>query len=313
VTSDGKSLTEVKLTVRNQSQPFLKVALPAGASIVSAEVAGERVKPVQGADGNRVPLLRSGFRPAGPYTMSYVYMDSGAAFAKKGGSELDLPKMDIPIGLVHWEVFLPERYKVTNFGGDVVAADLLPQDAAPRDAVERRVEVGPLFAGQLGGVVTDPSGAVVPHAHVIVTDLASNAQRKTDTDLNGRWVMSGLASGRVRITVEAPGFNADVENVDYANYRPGWIPTVLRIGSTYQTVEVQSSAEIVTKKFPPPPPPKAEPQNAPASANVVNLQKRVAGVLPIAIDVPRAGTSFRFVRPLVVDEETKVTFTYKTK
>jgi hypothetical protein len=78
-------------------------------------------------------------------------------------------------------------------------------------------------------------------------------------------------------------------------------------------VEVQSSAEIVTKKFPPPPPPKAEPQNAPASANVVNLQKRVAGVLPIAIDVPRAGTSFRFVRPLVVDEETKVTFTYKTK
>ena len=48
VTSDGKSLTEVKLTVGNQAQPFLKVALPAGASIVSADVAGERVKPVQG-------------------------------------------------------------------------------------------------------------------------------------------------------------------------------------------------------------------------------------------------------------------------
>jgi len=50
-----------------------------------------------------------------------------------------------------------------------------------------------------------------------------------------------------------------------------------------------------------------------ASANVVNLQKRVAGVLPVAIDVPRAGTMFSFVRPLVLDEETKVTFSYKSR
>ena len=49
VTSEGKSLTEVKLTLKNQAQPFLKVSLPAGATILSAEVAGERVKPVQGA------------------------------------------------------------------------------------------------------------------------------------------------------------------------------------------------------------------------------------------------------------------------
>jgi hypothetical protein len=50
-----------------------------------------------------------------------------------------------------------------------------------------------------------------------------------------------------------------------------------------------------------------------ASANVVNLQRKVAGVLPVAIDVPRAGTSFSFVRPLVIDEETKVTFSYKSR
>jgi len=50
-----------------------------------------------------------------------------------------------------------------------------------------------------------------------------------------------------------------------------------------------------------------------ASANVFNLQQRVAGVLPIAVDVPRAGTSYRFLRPLVVNEETKLSFTYKSK
>jgi hypothetical protein len=45
----------------------------------------------------------------------------------------------------------------------------------------------------------------------------------------------------------------------------------------------------------------------------MNLQRRVVGVLPIRVDVPRAGNSYRFVRPLVIDEETKVTFSYKTR
>jgi hypothetical protein len=62
-----------------------------------------------------------------------------------------------------------------------------------------------------------------------------------------------------------------------------------------------------------------QPQLAPgavsqtASENVLNLQKRVAGVLPVPVDVPRAGTSFSFVRPLVLDEETRVTFRYGSR
>jgi len=43
------------------------------------------------------------------------------------------------------------------------------------------------------------------------------------------------------------------------------------------------------------------------------LAKARAGVLPIKVDVPRAGNSYRFVRPLVLDEETRVTFAYKTR
>ena len=50
-----------------------------------------------------------------------------------------------------------------------------------------------------------------------------------------------------------------------------------------------------------------------ASANVTSLQQRVSGVLPVRVDVHRAGNSYHFVRPLVLDEETKVTFTYKSR
>jgi len=57
----------------------------------------------------------------------------------------------------------------------------------------------------------------------------------------------------------------------------------------------------------------AQVAQAAPSANVINLQRRVAGVLPVTIDVPHTGTAFHFVRPLVVNEETKVAFTYKSK
>ena len=38
-----------------------------------------------------------------------------------------------------------------------------------------------------------------------------------------------------------------------------------------------------------------------------SLQQRVPGVPPARIDVSHAGNSYHFVRPLVLDEETRVT------
>src|SRR5207237_7391863 len=61
---EGKSLTEVTLRVRNHAQPFVKVELPAGAQLLSAEAEGERLRRVTGAAGSRVPVLRRGVPPA---------------------------------------------------------------------------------------------------------------------------------------------------------------------------------------------------------------------------------------------------------
>ena len=237
VTTEGRSLTEIKLLVKNQAQPFLKIALPAGASILTAEVAGEKVKPVEGLDGNRVPLLRPGFRPTDSYNVSFVFLHSGAPFAKKGGSDISLPKMDIPIDLLQWEVFLPERYKVKDFGGDAIAANLLPP--ASQDV--------------------------------------SGAEEFQSLELFGRVGSASLGAATQTVTVEATNSPLD-----------------------------RRESERNARKI-------AAQQQMAASANVTNLQQRVSGVLPVRIDVPRAGNSYHFVRPLVLDEETKVSFTYKSK
>jgi hypothetical protein len=364
VTVEGRTLTEVKLTVKNQAQPFLKVGLPKGATIVSADVAGEKVKPVQGPDGNRVPLLRAGFRPNGPYEVSFVFMDSGTPFAKRGGSELALPSMDVPISLLEWELFLPEQYKVKDFGGDAIAAYLLPAAlveagdtvatglfGVPRtpaggpveQGLDNLVQIAPgvapaqLLPGQIGGFVVDPQGAVIPGVQVTVTSLDRGYTRKATTDSSGHWVVSNFPTGKIKIQVSAKYFKSAVQpNIAYDASQPSRHDFRLSVGEASTTVEVTSDAPLIEstqaqvtntysgtatntyagvsengrkdrdeKKA------EQHAQNSP-SANVFDLQKRVAGVLPVRVDVPRAGNSYRFARALVLDEETKVTFSYKT-
>jgi hypothetical protein len=327
VTNEGRSLTEVKLTVKNQAQPFLKVALPQGVSILSAEVAGEKVKPVEGADGNRVPLLRAGFRPTEAYNVSFVFMHSGAPFAKKGGSDISLPKMDVPIDLLQWEVFLPAQYKVKNFGGDAIATNLLPsasQDVSGMETYDgdfgrlvstNDVEMASLLPGQLGGIVMDPNGAVVPDAQVTVTQTETGAARNVMTDASGHWIVSNLPSGNVEVRASKPGFRTSMRKFSYDGSSPVPFVTTLNVAAAMETAIVTITAPGISeyrlnerdiKK-------QIAQQQLAASANVTSLQQRVSGVLPVRIDVPRAGNSYHFVRPLVLDEETSVTFTYKSR
>ena len=79
---EGRSLTEVTLRVRNHAQPFVRVELPPGAQLVTAEVEGQTVRPVEGGDGKRVPLQRPGLNASGAYTVSFVYLSSGTRFAR---------------------------------------------------------------------------------------------------------------------------------------------------------------------------------------------------------------------------------------
>jgi hypothetical protein len=257
-------------------------------------------------------------------------MHSGAPFAKKGGSEISLPKMDVPITVLQWEVFLPEQYKVKDFGGDALAANLLPAsfagvggaptveyyDAGVAGGAADRIAPLQLLPGQLGGYIIDPSGAILTNVQISVTQLDTGAVRSTTTDSSGRWIVGNMPSGRVRVMASMHGFNNTVRDVSYSANYPTSVSFALQIGNVSESVEIRGKdqekesrqIERGLKKNQV----QAEASGA-ASSNVLNLQRRVAGVLPVRVDVPRAGSSYNFVRPLVLNEETKITFTYKAK
>jgi hypothetical protein len=61
-------------------------------------------------------------------------------------------------------------------------------------------------AATLAGRVVDESGAVVAHVDVVIVDLATGLERKTETSERGEFVLPGLAPARYQLTAHRDGF-----------------------------------------------------------------------------------------------------------
>jgi len=72
----------------------------------------------------------------------------------------------------------------------------------------------PLFAsgptGTITGTITDPSGAVIPKAQVVVRDEGTNATREAQSNGAGDYTVALLPPGRYSVTVESKGFRRSV-------------------------------------------------------------------------------------------------------
>ncbi|HEY7306281.1 MAG TPA: carboxypeptidase regulatory-like domain-containing protein [Bryobacteraceae bacterium] len=97
--------------------------------------------------------------------------------------------------------------------------------------------------GTISGVVTDPSGAVIPNATVTVTQVQTGSARTTTTNANGLFVITNLPVGNYSLAAEGHGFKKfEMQNIRLdVNDRLN-IPVHLEVGGTTETVTVNASA-----------------------------------------------------------------------
>ena len=62
------------------------------------------------------------------------------------------------------------------------------------------------ISGTLTGIVTDPSGAVVPQAKVTLKNEGSGDLRRTVTNADGSLRFAAVPAGTYEVSIEAPGF-----------------------------------------------------------------------------------------------------------
>jgi hypothetical protein len=108
-----------------------------------------------------------------------------------------------------------------------------------------------LTTGAISGAVTDPTGAVVPHATVTATNTGTGAVRTTHTNANGEYVVAQLNPGQYRLKVEATGFREEeVGPITVAVSQVATMDVRLEVGRMTQLVEVTEQAEIIQTSNP---------------------------------------------------------------
>ncbi|MGB8889708.1 MAG: carboxypeptidase regulatory-like domain-containing protein [Candidatus Korobacteraceae bacterium] len=102
-----------------------------------------------------------------------------------------------------------------------------------------------LVTGDITGTVTDPSGAVVSGASVMLKSNANGSTRSTTSSSNGTYRFSLLSPGSYTVSVSASGFSKS-ETQTSVNIGQATVTDVkMAVGSNSQTVEVTSTAPLV--------------------------------------------------------------------
>jgi hypothetical protein len=101
-------------------------------------------------------------------------------------------------------------------------------------------------AGEIAGIVTDATGAVVPGATVTVTNQATSATRTTTTNEAGIYSFPSLIPGVYEIKVEMQGFRTLVQrDIRLEVQQIARINVTLEVGDVTESVEVRGGAILL--------------------------------------------------------------------
>jgi carboxypeptidase family protein len=117
----------------------------------------------------------------------------------------------------------------------VLSFALLPACAWPQ------TEVATVF-----GTVTDPSGAVIPAAHVTILNQSTGLKRDSSTDSTGQYHISGLPMGSYSVRVQKEGFQTQVrEGMTLTSASTLTLNFLLAVGSQPQELTVSGDVNEI--------------------------------------------------------------------
>ena len=97
--------------------------------------------------------------------------------------------------------------------------------------------------GAIAGVVTDPAGAVIPNARVVVTNKETGLKRALlATGAEGNYSAPALPAGVYEVTAEAPGFQLLVRGAIIEAGSTTTVNLAMQLGPSTQTVTVDAAS-----------------------------------------------------------------------
>jgi Carboxypeptidase regulatory-like domain len=100
--------------------------------------------------------------------------------------------------------------------------------------------------GSISGTVTDPGGAVIPGAQVVLEETATGVKQHTVTSAGGLYSFISLNPGVYKVTVSQSGFStATREKITVNVDETTAVNITLKVGAATETVTVTTGADLV--------------------------------------------------------------------
>ena len=142
-----------------------------------------------------------------------------------------------------WQLFcLPRlwvRRSLKEFNTFLIAACLMALCMSVPVAAQRS-------AASLSGTVTDQSGAVIPAAHITVTEVSTGVSTTAQANAQGYFVVSNLNAGSYKLHVEKAGFESyERTGIVLQVGQPATIDVIVKVGAASQQVTVTGEMPLV--------------------------------------------------------------------
>ena len=102
------------------------------------------------------------------------------------------------------------------------------------------------YRGKLQGVVTDPGGAAIAGARVVLRNTGTGVDASRETGPDGRYVFDFVESGQYTVAVEASGFKRfEQRSITVQNRADITVDAHLAIGGITESITVEASPVAV--------------------------------------------------------------------
>ena len=105
---------------------------------------------------------------------------------------------------------------------------------------------GQVSTGSIRGTVSDPSGAVVPDAVIVLTNIRTGVVQSVKSDNSGNYLIDFVPTGEYKITAEMTGFKKFVQdNITLDMSRQLRVDIAIQPGLVTETISVTAATSLV--------------------------------------------------------------------
>jgi len=208
MSTDGKELVQARYAIRNNQRNFVKVTLPAGATVWSVSLAGRSARPGQSPDGSLLlPLEKSrGGDDAPAFAVEILYLTKATAWQEKGREKVTLPALDLPISRTGLLLYYPPLFHVSAEPGTF----RLQEYANPMSAVLAPVSGAAIDIGTASTIDLKQSDRLEQFAQLQSADKKKKDATQALLDTFRAKSSSGKVTGILPINVAFPAFGPSI-------------------------------------------------------------------------------------------------------